>query len=82
MSNGPTEVWQSGPVINRLSPSVVLTRSGSLYRLVGALSKKTLQKSSKGLPLTKEIIRSFSYGFPRNWEKFVEDVFKKSEESL
>lgn len=55
---------------------MVTTKSGSIYRLVGALDRKEMgnYQGVDGLPVSDAIVARFQYGFPRNWKKLVQEL--------
>ena len=66
-----SKVWRSSPIAERLSPAVLITKTGSLYHLLGALDRQEMRDYSQSLPVSDEIASKFQYGFPRNWMQLV-----------
>ena len=69
-------------MLQRASPSVVVTSSGSVYRLVGAISRNDMANfTSKEdiLPVPGDILKKFKYGFPRDWDVLVRQVVTEIE---
>ena len=58
--------WRSGPVSERLSSTLLMTRSGQLYHLMGSLSRDEIEKECPGL--NQPTIRKFKRGFPSGWQ--------------
>jgi hypothetical protein len=71
-----SKVWSSGPVVQRVSPTVVVTTSGSHYHLLGALNEEGARKHrSKGcLKIPTDVAEKFRYGFPRNWRTLIQSL--------
>ena len=58
--------WRSGPVTDRLSASLLVTKSGQLYHLMGHLN---MEDAAKELPqLSSQVLRKFRRGFPSQWK--------------
>ena len=51
-------LWHSGPIVERLSSRELVTKSGSLYKLVGPLNSDNL---------SEDIAVAFQDGFPEDW---------------
>lgn len=60
------ESWRSGPVVKRESAKVLLTKSGSVYQLVGDLLVKKLSE-----PLSTALGTKFRKGFPLKWHSVI-----------
>ena len=57
--------WRSGPVTDRLSASLLVTKSGQLYHLMGQFSVEDAAKESP--QLSNQVLRKFRRGFPSQW---------------
>ena len=79
-SSSEALLWRSGPISHRISPSVVTTRSGSVYHLVGGLDRKEMSHYQGGddLPMSDALVARFHYGFPRNWKELVQALDAES----
>ena len=62
-------LWHSGPVVERLSSRELATKSGTVYRLEGALDQAAL--TEVGIS-DKKTTRRFKNGFPKNWLQLIE----------
>ena len=58
--------WRSGPVSERLSSTLLMTRSGQLYHLMGPLCRDEIEKEYPGL--NQPTIKKFKRGFPSEWQ--------------
>ena len=58
--------WRSGPVSERLSSTLLMTRSGQLYHLMGTLNRDEMEKESPELNLPT--MKKFKKGFPSEWQ--------------
>lgn len=58
--------WRSGPISERLSSTLLMTRSGQLYHLMGPLSRDEMDKESPDL--NQQMMKKFKRGFPSDWE--------------
>ena len=58
--------WRSGPVSERLSSTLLMTRSGQLYHLMGPLSRDEMEKESP--ELNQPTMKKFKRGFPSEWQ--------------
>ena len=71
-------VWRSGPITHRLSASALLTKSGSVYHLVGGLDRSGMRIPGTGsVPVPDAIVAHFKYGFPRKWIQLLQQVVSK-----
>ncbi len=69
MSEEP-ELWQTGPIVDRISSRDLRTEQGTTYHLKGCLNKQPLCKY--GQSLSKATIRrKFRYGFPEAWKSLL-----------
>ena len=57
--------WRSGPISGRVSASLMMTKSGQLYHLMGQLNADEMAKDSP--QLTKQLLKKFRKGFPTDW---------------
>ena len=58
--------WRSGPVSERLSSTLLMTRSGQLYHLMGSLSYDEMAKEYPDL--NQPTVKKFKRGFPSEWQ--------------
>lgn len=58
--------WRSGPVSERLSSTLLMTRSGQLYHLMGPLCRDEIEKEYPSL--NQPTIKKFKRGFPSEWQ--------------
>ena len=61
-SDDKRRTWHSGPIVKRLAPRLVSTRSGTIYHLEGPLYRVGLEKLEIG-----DIAMKFEDGFPKDW---------------
>ncbi|KAG0208062.1 hypothetical protein BGX28_000882 [Mortierella sp. GBA30] len=67
-----TMVWHTSFINRAPEPTVVMTLSGSVYRLQGTIDQERMQ--SNGFP--QDIIEAFKDGFPEDWRDILWHHFK------
>ncbi len=66
------ELWQTGPIVDRISSRDLRTEMGTTYHLKGCLNKQNLGPGCEhGQSLSKTTIRKFKYGFPKAWKSLL-----------
>ncbi|CAL1534590.1 unnamed protein product, partial [Lymnaea stagnalis] len=75
---GMNDFWHSTAISEVKNPKVVVTISGSTYRLKGRINR--LCTIDNGF--SKDIADAFSSGFPKNWRELIQDFYRDIEESI
>ncbi|XP_037252070.1 mis18-binding protein 1 isoform X1 [Falco rusticolus] len=65
--------WHSNAITERIASNQVKTSSGRVYLLEGNIDSTSMKK--KGFPY--RFIRRFTYGFSKNWKKYVEEFLEE-----
>ncbi|CAO3563008.1 unnamed protein product [Mortierella alpina] len=71
-------VWHTSFIKDAVDPSTVMTLTGSLYHLRGALDEERMR--SNGFP--QDIVEAFREGFPDAWRSILLDHFQPSGSSV
>ncbi len=71
------KLWRSGPIAERISLTILITLSGRVYHLLGALNRSEMIQSeidSSCLSVESSIASNFDRGFPNNWAEIVASI--------
>ncbi|XP_059143372.1 mis18-binding protein 1-like [Physella acuta] len=75
---GREDFWHSTAIAEAKTAKVVVTVSGSVYKLKGKINK--LCTIDNGFP--ESIAKAFSKGFPPNWKELIKEYYADLEESI
>uniref|UniRef100_A0A2C9LX06 Myb-like domain-containing protein n=1 Tax=Biomphalaria glabrata TaxID=6526 RepID=A0A2C9LX06_BIOGL len=75
---GMQDYWHSTAIAEVRKPKVVVTTTGSVYKLKGKINK--LCTIDNGF--TQEIAEAFAAGFPKNWRELIQEYFISIEKSI
>ncbi|BFZ06805.1 hypothetical protein BsWGS_09844 [Bradybaena similaris] len=75
---GMDDYWHSAAIVEAVRPTVVVTATGSVYRLEGKINKYCTIDNG----FSKEVASAFSWGFPRNWSQVIQDFYRQLEDSI
>ncbi|XP_067410818.1 mis18-binding protein 1 isoform X2 [Emydura macquarii macquarii] len=65
--------WHSNAIVERMASNQVKSISGSIYVLKGNVASASMRK--EGFPY--KLIKKFTYGFPKQWQEYVEDFLEE-----
>ncbi|CAG5132529.1 unnamed protein product, partial [Candidula unifasciata] len=75
---GMDDYWHSAAIVEAVRPTVVVTATGSMYRLEGQINKYCT--IDNGFP--KGVAKLFTNGFPHNWKQVIKDFYSRLEDSI
>lgn len=65
-------LWQSGPIVERVTNRLLRTEHGTIYFLKGVIIQKLMGPGCEYAPsLSKYTIKKFKNGFPKCWKALV-----------
>ncbi|NXO20923.1 M18BP protein, partial [Cisticola juncidis] len=66
-------LWHSSAVTERVTHTQVKTSSGTVYLLQGKIDYAAMKR--EGFPY--RFIKRFTFGFPRRWKAYVEELLQE-----
>ncbi|RUS71407.1 hypothetical protein EGW08_020828 [Elysia chlorotica] len=75
---GKGDFWHSTTIAEALEPKLVVTSTGSLYKLKGRINKLVAYEYG----ISKDVAKAFTNGFPSTWKDLIEDYYQIMESSI
>ncbi|XP_022101400.1 uncharacterized protein LOC110985020 [Acanthaster planci] len=69
------QFWHSTSIMVRITPRLLATKSGALYRLAGKMDRALTMEQG----FSESLVRSFQKGFPANWRELLYNHYLNEE---